>query len=106
MQLVVVVQQRFAKHRLCRRTGVHKSRSGDERGISRGNSQPGGPGLSAEFPRRTLLGSSLNKRRALPHTPLQGVGDALGGHLVNICLLTSAYGGYRRCGRRNTGFRE
>ena len=57
MQLVVVVQQRFAKHRLCRRTGVHKSRSGDERGISRGNSQPGGPGLSAEFPRRTHAGN-------------------------------------------------
>src|SRR5215208_3623653 len=28
------------------------------------------------LPRRTLIGSSLNKRRALPHTPLQGVGDA------------------------------
>src|SRR5829696_740245 len=62
--------------------------------------------VPAEFPRRTLLGSSLNKRRALPHTPLQGVGDALGGHLVNKCLLASAYGGYRRCGRRNGSFRE
>ena len=40
----------------------------------------------AQFPRRTLLGSPVNKRGALPYTLLQEIANALGGQFINLCL--------------------
>ena len=44
--------------------------------------------MTAEFPRRVLLGSPVNKRGALPYTLLQEIANALGGQLINLCLRT------------------